>query len=116
MNADEAPPRPPRRRFLERGAALLTGSAALGAPDRAASQGLAAQPWEGVYGGAFTGYGQPSRFEQPVMRHIGRPYGDLAPGTGAALTPIEAPEGIITPSSLHNTRNHSGSMDSTNNV
>ena len=99
----------PRRQFLGRGAAVLAGTAA--APALSGAQGLAAQPWEGVYGAAFTGYGQPSRFEQPVLRHIGRPFGDLAPGTGAALTPIEALEGIITPSALHNTRNHSGTPE-----
>jgi len=64
-----------------------------------------------VYGAGFTGYGQPSRFEQPVMRHIGRPYGDLAPGSGSALAPIESLEGIITPSGLHNDRSHSGTPD-----
>ena len=66
---------------------------------------------ERAYGTAFTGYGQPSRFELPVVRHFLRPYGDLAPGSGAALTPIESLEGIITPSSLHNVRNHSGTPD-----
>ena len=100
-----------RRGFLKQGAALVTGAASAGLAQGAAEQGLAGQPWERVYGTGFTGYGQPSRFEQPVMRHIGRPYGELAPGTGAALTPIESLEGIITPSSLHNTRNHSGTPD-----
>jgi sulfane dehydrogenase subunit SoxC len=100
-----------RRRFLKQGAALITGTASTGLATGAAAQGLAGQPWERVYGASFTGYGQPSRFEQPVMRHIGRPYGDLAPGTGAALAPIESLEGIITPSSLHNIRNHSGTPD-----
>jgi sulfane dehydrogenase subunit SoxC len=100
-----------RRRFLKQGATLVTGAASAGLAQGAAAQGLAGQPWERAYGSAFTGYGQPSRFEQPVMRHIVRPYGDLAPGTGAALTPIEALEGIITPSSLHNIRSHSGTPD-----
>jgi sulfane dehydrogenase subunit SoxC len=100
-----------RRQFLQQSAALITGTASVGVATGAAAQGLAGQPWEHVYGGAFTGYGQPSRFEQPVMRHIGRPYGDLAPGTGAALAPIESLEGIITPSSLHNIRSHSGTPD-----
>jgi len=45
------------------------------------------------------------------MRHIGRPYGDLAPGSGSALAPIESLEGIITPSGLHNIRSHSGTPD-----
>jgi sulfane dehydrogenase subunit SoxC len=100
-----------RRRFLKQGGALITGAASAGLAPGAAAQGLAGQPWERVYGAGFTGYGQPSRFELPVVRHIGRPYGDLAPGSGAALSPIESLEGIITPSSLHNIRNHSGTPD-----
>jgi sulfane dehydrogenase subunit SoxC len=100
-----------RRRFLAQSAALVGGatSAALSPPG--AAQELAGQPWERVYGAPFTGYGQPSKFEAPVIRHIARPYGDLAPGSGAALSPIESLEGIITPSSLHNIRSHSGTPD-----
>lgn len=100
-----------RRAFLKRGAAVAGAAASAGLAQGAAAQGLAGQPWERVYGSALTGYGERSRFEQPVMRHIVRPYGDLAPGTGVALAPIEALEGIITPSSLHNTRSHSGTPD-----
>jgi len=107
----EAPDRIDRRTFLAHGAAVAGAAAAAGLASGANAQGLAGQPWERVYGAGFTGYGQPSRFEQPVMRHIGRPYGDLAPGSGAALAPIESLEGIITPSSLHNTRSHSGMPD-----
>ena len=100
-----------RRTFLKRGAAAAGVAASAGLAPGANAQGLAGQPWERVYGAAFTGYGQPSRFELPVVRHFLRPYGDLAPGSGAALTPIESLEGIITPSSLHNTRSHSGTPD-----
>jgi len=100
-----------RRTFLARGAAVAGVAAAAGLAPGANAQGLAGHPWERVYGTAFTGYGQPSRFESPVVRHFLRPYGDLAPGSGAALTPIESLEGIITPSSLHNVRNHSGTPD-----
>jgi sulfane dehydrogenase subunit SoxC len=100
-----------RRAFFKQGAALVTGAASAGFGQGANAQVLAGQPWERVYGSAFTGYGQPSRFEQPVVRHFLRPYGDLAPGTGGSLTPIESLEGIITPSSLHMVRNHSGTPD-----
>jgi sulfane dehydrogenase subunit SoxC len=102
---------PDRRRFLKQGAALASGAASVGLAQGAAAQGLAGGPWERVYGAGFTGYGQPSRFEQPVQRYIGKPYGELAPGTGATLAPIEALEGIITPSGLHNIRSHSGTPD-----
>src|SRR5216683_773076 len=84
-----------RRGFLKQGAALVTGAASAGLARGANAQGLAGQPWERVYVAPFTGYGQPSRFEQPVMRYINRPYGDLAPGSGSALAPIESLEGII---------------------
>jgi len=102
---------PSRRGFLKQSAALVTGAASAGLAQHANAQALAGHPWERVYGAGFTGYGQPSRFEQPVMRHIGRPYGDLAPGSGSALAPIESLEGIITPSGLHNNRSHSGTPD-----
>ena len=100
-----------RRAFLARGAAITGAAAAGGLATGAKAQGLAGEPWERVYGAGFRGYGSPSRFEQPVQRYVGRPYGDLAPGSGAALAPIEALEGIITPSGLHNDRSHSGTPD-----
>jgi sulfane dehydrogenase subunit SoxC len=97
-----------RRRFLKHGAAL---AATAGVAQGARAQNLAGAPWERVYGAGFTGYGQPSRFEQPVQRHLVKPYGELAPGSGVALSPIEKLEGIITPSSLHNDRSHSGTPE-----
>ena len=101
-----------RRQFLKQGSAMLTGAAASAAlAPGASAQNLAGEPWERVYGAPFTGYGERSRFEQPVMRHVLRPYGDLAPGSGATLSPIESLEGIITPSSLHSIRSHSGTPD-----
>ena len=102
---------PTRRRFLRQSAALVSGAAATSISTGADAQELAGHSWERVYGTGFTGYGQPSRFEQPVQRHLIKPYGDLAPGSGAALAPIERLEGIITPSSLHNDRSHSGTPD-----
>jgi len=99
-----------RRSFLRQGGAMLAGAAA-GGVDRAGAQELAGQPWEREYGAPMVGYGQPSRFEKAVVRHVLRPYGDLAPGTGAALAPIERLEGIITPSGLHSNRSHSGTPD-----
>ncbi len=112
QNADVSPTtRRGRRAFLTQGAALVTGAASAAIGTEANAQGLAGQPWERVYGAPFNGYGQPSRFEQPVVRHMLKPYGDLAPGSGAALAPIEKLEGIITPSGLHNNRSHSGTPD-----
>jgi sulfane dehydrogenase subunit SoxC len=90
-----------RRGFFKRGVALASGAASVGLVHAAHAQSLVAQPWERVYGSPNTAYGQPSRFEQPIGRHVAKPYGDLAPGTGPALTPIEALDGIVTPNSLH---------------
>ena len=98
-----------RRRFLKQSAVLVSGAGAAKAAQ--AAEELAGHPWERVYGAGFRGYGQPSRFEQPVQRYLGGQYGGLAPGSGAALAPIERLEGIITPSSLHNDRSHSGTPD-----
>jgi sulfane dehydrogenase subunit SoxC len=99
-----------RRTFLTRSAALAAGAASAAMAPNGGAQSML-QSWEREYGAPFDGYGQPSRFEQPIMRHFLRPYGDLAPGTGAALTPLEALEGIITPSGLHSIRSHSGTPD-----
>ena len=101
-----------RRRFLKQASAVAGGAAAAAlASTKSAAQELAAEPWEKIYGAAFTAYGERSRFEQPVIRHIFTPYGGIAPGSGAALSPIEALEGTLTPSGLHNIRNHSGTPE-----
>jgi len=97
-----------RRKFLARGAALVSGAAVL---NGTRADNLAGEAWERVYGAGFTRYGQPSRFEQAVGRHIAQPYGEMAPGSGSALCPIEALDGIITPTSVHFIRSHSGSPD-----
>src|ERR1700682_2326426 len=89
----------------------LKGAALLGIAPGAGAQNLAGEAWERVYGEGFTRYGQPSRFEQTLGRHIAQPYGVLAPGAGSALAPIEALDGIITPSSVHFIRSHSGTPD-----
>src|SRR5438105_295641 len=100
-----------RRLFLRRSAAVVSGAATAGLLGRASAEQLAGEPWERVYGAGFTRYGTASRFEQPVGRHFGQPYGELAPGSGAALSPIEALEGIITPNPVHFIRSHSGTPD-----
>src|SRR4051812_25969428 len=99
-----------RRLFLRRGAAVVSGAATAGFVGRASAEQLAGEPWERVYGAGFTKYGQPSHHEQ-IGRHFGQPYGELAPGSGAALSPIEALEGIITPNPVHFIRSHSGTPE-----
>lgn len=57
-------------------------------------------------GAPFTTYGQPAAAEARVMRAIGA-NADV-PGNGVSWTPLEALEGIITPSGLHFERHHNG--------
>jgi sulfane dehydrogenase subunit SoxC len=97
-----------RRVFLAQGAAvagLLT--AGTGREARSAEPGTT-EPWQTAPGAPAGGYGVPSPFEKSVQRHLLKPYGDIAPGTGPTFTPIEALEGTITPSGLHFVRNHNG--------
>lgn len=104
-----------RRNFLTQGAAVagaaISGALMGGAAREAQAAGsnpLGIAPWQTVPGTPAGGYGQPSPFEKSVLRHLLKPYGDLAPGTGPTFTPIEALEGTITPSGLHFVRNHNG--------
>lgn len=57
-------------------------------------------------GQPFTPYGQPSSHEGRVMRAIAS--NTDVPGNGVSWTPLDALEGIITPSGLHFERHHNG--------
>ncbi len=65
-------------------------------------------------GSPFVGYGQPSRFEDKVVRVATNP--PNAPGTGATRTPLDRLSGTITPNGLHFERSHSGIPDIDPNV
>jgi sulfane dehydrogenase subunit SoxC len=62
--------------------------------------------WMRQPGAAFTPYGQASPHERGVMRRIAA--NRLLPGNGAAMTPIDELEGVITPNGLHFERHHNG--------
>jgi len=94
-----------RRVFLTAGAAA--GGIAL--TDAASADTLTVEPWMKVPGSPFIGYGQPSRFEDKVVRVAANP--PNAPGTGAARTPLHRLNGTITPNGLHFERSHSGIPD-----
>jgi sulfane dehydrogenase subunit SoxC len=94
-----------RRLFLQGGAAALAGATLLTA--RAAPPDL--PEWMKLPGTPMRAYGERSARETAVQRIVGSTPG--APGTGASRTPLEALEGIITPSSLHFERHHSGVPD-----
>jgi sulfane dehydrogenase subunit SoxC len=97
-----------RRVFLE--GALLAGAASAGVSS-ASAEPLAVQRWMKVPGTGFTGYGQPSRFEDKVVRFIPAPPNPATQGVGTARTPLHLLDGIITPSGLHFERSHSGIPD-----
>jgi sulfane dehydrogenase subunit SoxC len=97
-----------RRLFLQ--GALAAGAAGAGIRG-ASAEPLAVEPWMKTPGAAFSGYGQPSRFEARVERFIPPPPNPATPGVGPARTPLHLLEGIITPSGLHFERSHSGIPD-----
>src|ERR1019366_251803 len=86
---------------------FLAGSAAgVAFPGPAAAGELAVEPWMKTPGAPFVPYGQPSRFEDKVVRVGAAP--PNAPGTGATRTPLHLLNGAITPNGLHFERSHSG--------
>ena len=77
-----------RRDFLKRGAkaasALALGGAAV-APVRADEPvGTAFPAWSKTPGTPMRTYGMPSRYEEPIKRHVTGAYGTLSPGTGSS--------------------------------
>jgi sulfane dehydrogenase subunit SoxC len=102
-----------RRALLQQGLVLATAAAASPAlaqsPEAPASGGVeqaAASPLLRQPGAPFSPYGQPSPHERRVMRAVA---GNTdVPGNGVSWTPLEALEGIITPSGLHFERHHNG--------
>ena len=104
-----------RRKFLARGvkAAVAVGGVAGGAASVNAAEPIGTKfpAWATAMGAPLRGYGTPSRFEEPVKRFVASAYGQLAPGTGSARTPLESLEGVITPNGLHFERSHNGVPD-----
>jgi sulfane dehydrogenase subunit SoxC len=97
-----------RRIFLE--SAIVAGAAGAGTSS-ASAEPLVVQPWMKEPGAGFAPYGQPSRFEDNVVRAILSPPNPPLPGIGTARTPLHLLDGIITPSGLHFERSHSGIPD-----
>lgn len=97
-----------RRTFLAGGAVVAAATALSGQAAVGATIGDDAPSWMTGPGAGFRGYGEPAGQESTVERTILKPYGDLAPGAGVALTPLQNLEGAITPNSLHFERSHNG--------
>lgn len=101
------------RRLLLKSSWMAAAAAAVTAPALArdgeppAPAGDPASPeWLHKPGEPFSIYGKPSKHEARVLRAIGA--NRDVPGNGVSWTPLEALEGIITPSGLHFERHHNG--------
>jgi sulfane dehydrogenase subunit SoxC len=99
----------PRRRFLGQGVALIGagGLATAVAPAARGAEPLEMQPWMKTPGAGLSEYGSPSKHLAQVKRTLIRSQPGTT-GSGGSRTPLEALEGIITPSGLHFERHHSG--------
>jgi len=62
--------------------------------------------WMRVPGADFSNYGQPSSYEQQIIRWIST--NPDAPGNGVSWTPLHDLQGTITPNGLHFERHHNG--------
>ena len=101
-----------KRRFLKRSLGLL-GAAGLVAGGAKVAD--AAEPPEvpasmKVPGAGMGEYGTPAKYESKVTRTLIRSQPGTT-GSGASRTPLEALDGMITPSGLHFERHHSGVPD-----
>ncbi len=99
-----------RRQFLKKASlgGVLAGAVSLPVW---ASQTTAEFPdtlpeWMRKPGDAFKNYGQPSAYEQRVIRWISA--NPDAPGNGVSWTPLHDLQGTITPNGLHYERHHNG--------
>ncbi|HZM45438.1 MAG TPA: sulfite dehydrogenase [Burkholderiales bacterium] len=108
QSSDGLPAKIDRRGFLARGAGIAGAAAAGIAPQAAAQDATAVPPWMQTMGTPMRGYGNPSKFEEKVLRVAASGYAKVTPGAGASRTPLQALEGTITPSGLHFERHHNG--------
>ncbi len=63
-------------------------------------------PWMRKMGEPFSPYGNPSKFEDQVLRFPS--HNAAVPGNGVSWTPLHLLEGTITPNGLHYERHHNG--------
>jgi sulfane dehydrogenase subunit SoxC len=97
-----------RNGLLDRRLLLGAGFGGVAAlvPHPAPARELAVEPWMQEVGSPFVGYGQPSKFEEGVVRVATTAPGTT--GTGSSRTPLHRLNGTITPNGLHFERHHSG--------
>jgi sulfane dehydrogenase subunit SoxC len=102
-----------RRQFLHKtglGVALTGLTSTMNLPVLASTDKLkltdGLPQWVTAPGGEFKNYGQPSPYEQRVIRWISA--NSAAPGNGVSWTPLHDLQGTITPNGLHYERHHNG--------
>ena len=100
-----------RRMFLMAGTAAAASIPSAALPNPAAADALQVEPWMKLPGSGFVGYGQPSKYEDKVVRTWNTAPGTT--GTGTSRTPHHLLDGMITPNGLHFERHHSGIPDIT---
>ncbi len=103
-----------RRKFLKKaalGGALAGGAFSLPVLTHSEELGFPENLPESmrVPGAEFSNYGQPSEYEQSVIRWISA--NPAAPGNGVSWTPLHELQGTITPNGLHYERHHNGVPD-----
>jgi sulfane dehydrogenase subunit SoxC len=98
-----------RRMLLTAGTAAAAAIASATLPNSAAADALPVETWMKLPGSGFVGYGQASKYEEKVARTWNTAPGTT--GTGAARTPLQLLDGMITPNGLHFERSHSGVPD-----
>ena len=98
-----------RRVFLKGGVgALATGAfMAFASSDASAAEPPGTPTGMTIPGAPLSPYGSPATYEREVTRTLIRSQPGTT-GAGASRTPLEALEGIITPSGLHFERHHNG--------
>ena len=100
-----------RRRFLKHGMALAGAGGLAATPmAQAAAESLDIPASMRAPGAGMSEYGTPAKYERGVTRTLIRSQPGTT-GSGASRTPLEALEGVITPSGLHFERHHSGVPD-----
>jgi sulfane dehydrogenase subunit SoxC len=101
-----------KRSFLKRSVGLLgaAGLVATGAKIANAIEPPDVPPSMKAPGAGMGEYGTPAKYESKVTRTLIRSQPGTT-GSGASRTPLEALDGMITPSGLHFERHHSGVPD-----
>jgi len=100
-----------KRSFLKRSVGVLGAAGLMGTgAKKAAAEPPGVPPSMKVPGAGMGEYGTPAKYESKVTRTLIRSQPGTT-GSGASRTPLEALDGMITPSGLHFERHHSGVPD-----